>query len=196
VRRIIGGQHPGLGAVACSIAPSRQDKQITMSRLTLGGLACGLALLAACSSGPSENGPLGNSGQNSGTICDWATPGGVVQDGFEEFNDTGGMATIDKVALVRPRHLRLIAAWVGEGNTPIGEVGRGYPHPTKAWKRVPGAVVHPNHGQEVINLVIVVKPTAKLGTATAINMYYHVGGTHYLRLFTDGVKIPVGHKCD
>jgi hypothetical protein len=47
----------------------------------------------------------------------------------------------------------------------------------------------------VINLVIVVKPTAKLGTATAINMYYEVGGTHYLRQFTDGLQIPVGHKC-
>src|SRR5215472_5895744 len=76
-----------------------------MNRVTQGGLACGLALLlAACSSGLSDNGPLGNSGQNSGTICDWAAPGGVVQDGFEEFNDTGGTATIDKVALVHPRH--------------------------------------------------------------------------------------------
>ena len=119
-----------------------------------------------------------------------------MQDGFEEFNDTGGTATIDKVALVHPRHLRLIAAWVAEGKSPVGEVGRGYPHPTKAWKHIPGAVVHPNHGQEVINLVIVVKPSGGLGTATAIDMYYHVGGTHYLRPFTDGLRIPVGHKCD
>ena len=31
---------------------------------------------------------------------------------------------------------------------------------------------------------------------TGIDMYYHVAGTHYLRHFTDGLKIPVGHKCD
>ena len=172
-----------------------------MNRVTLGGLACGLALLvlaAACGSGGlSTDGPLGTSGQNSGTLCDWATPGGVVQDGFEEFNDTGGMATIDKVRLVHPRHLRLLAAWVAEGNSLVGEaIGRGYPHPTRAWKHVPGAVVHPNHGQEVINLVIVVKPSGTLGTATAIDMFYHVGGTRYLRRFTDGLRIPVGHKCD
>jgi hypothetical protein len=127
--------------------PVREDKGIAVNRVTLGGLACGLALLlltAACSSGGlSANGPLGNSGQNSGTLCDWARPGGVVQDGFEEFNDTGGTATIDKVALAHPRHLRLIAAWVAEGNSPVGEVGRGYPHPTRAWKHIPGAVVHP-----------------------------------------------------
>jgi len=39
-----------------------------------------------------------------------------VQDGFEEFDDTGGTATIDKVALVHPRHLRLVAAWVAEAS--------------------------------------------------------------------------------
>lgn len=172
-----------------------------MSRVTLGGLACGLALLllaAACGSGGlSTNGPLGTSGQNSGTLCDWATPGGVVQEGFEEFNDTGGTVTVDKVALVDPRHLRLLAAWVAEGNYPVGEaIGRGYPSPTKAWKHIPGAILHHTHGQEVINLVIVVKPSGTLGTATAINMYYESGGTHYLRHFTDGLKIPVGHKCD
>jgi hypothetical protein len=167
-----------------------------MNRVLLGGLACGLALLlAACSSGLSDNGPLGNSGQNSGTLCYTATRGGVVQDGFEEFNDTDGTVTVDRVALVHPRHLRLIAAWIGEGNTPIGRVGRGYPHPTKAWKRIPGAIIHHNHGQEVINLEIVVKPTAKLGTATAIDMYYEADGTHYVRRFTDGLKVPVGGKC-
>src|SRR5258708_40011826 len=145
-----------------------------MSRCMLGGLACGLALLlAACTSGGlSENGPFGNFGQTSGTICQWARPGGVLQDGFEEFYDTGGTATIDKVALVHPRHLRLLAAWVGEGDSPIGELGRRYPHPTRAWKHVPGALVHHTRGQQRINVVIVIKTSGKLGTATAIDLYY------------------------
>ena len=47
----------------------------------------------------------------------------------------------------------------------------------------------------MLDLVIVVKPTRKLGTATAINLYYQVGGTHYLRHFPDGLKIVVGHTC-
>jgi len=171
-----------------------------VNRVTIGGLACGLALLlaAACSNTGSKlstNGPLGNGGPNSGTICAWTTPGGVVQDGFEQFNDTGGSATINKIALVHPRHLRLLAAWVAEGDRPVGQVGKGYPHPTKAWKHIPGAVVHRNHGRQQINLVIVVRPTAKLGTATAINMYYESAGTHYLRHFRDGLKIQVGHIC-
>lgn len=172
-----------------------------MNRVTLGGLACGLSLLlllaAACGSGRlSENGPFGTSGQNSGTICDWARPGGVIYSGFEEFYDTGGTATIDNVALVEPRHLRLVAAWVAEANGPVAGVGRGYPHPTRVWQHIPGAVVRHTRGQEVISLVVVVKPTAKLGTARAINLYYKSGGTRYLRHFTDGLQVPVGHKCD
>jgi hypothetical protein len=167
-----------------------------MNRVTLGGLACGLALLlAACSSGLSNNGPLGNSGQNSGTICDWATRGGVVHSGFEEFYDTGGTATVGRVALVHPRHLRLVAAWVAEANGPVAGVDRGYPHPSRVWQHVPGAVVHHTRGREVISLVVVVKPTAKLGTATAVNLYYRSAGRRYLRQFTDGYKIVVGHKC-
>lgn len=168
-----------------------------MNRVTLGGLACGLALLlVACGSGRlSDNGPFGNFGQNSGTVCDWVRPGGVLQDGFEEFSDTGGTATIDKVTLVHPRHLRLLAAWAGEGITPIGKLDRGYPHPTRAWKRIPGAVVHHTRGQEVINVVIVVKPSATLGTATAIDLYYRSGGTRYVLHFAYGIRVPVGHKC-
>jgi hypothetical protein len=102
---------------------------------------------------------------------------------------------VDKVALVRPRHLRLIAAWVAEGDEPVGDVGRGYPHPTKAWKNLPGAVVHRTRGQEVINVVIVVKPSGKLGAATAINLYYKSGGTRYLLHFPYGLQVPVGRKC-
>jgi hypothetical protein len=168
-----------------------------MNRVTLGGLACGLALLlAACgSSGLSDNGPFGNFGQNSGSLCQWARPGGVLQDGFEQFNDTGGTAVIDKVMLVHPRHLRLLAAWAGEGITPIGKLGRGYPHPTSAWKRIPGAIVHHTHGQIGINVVIVVKPSGKLGTAEAIDLYYRSGGVRYLLHFPYGLQVPVGHEC-
>ena len=171
-----------------------------MNRVTLGGLACGLALLlaVACSSasvGSYANGPFGNSGQNSGTICTCTTPGGVVYDGFEEFYDTGGTATVGRIALVHPRHPRLVAAWVAEANGPVAGIGRGYPSPGRAWQRIPGAVVQHTRGQKVISLVVVVKPSGKLGTASAINMYYEVGGTRYLRIFTYGLQIQVGRIC-
>jgi hypothetical protein len=166
----------------------------------IGGLACGLALLlaAACSSTSSRlptNGPLGNGGPDSGTVCYPARPGGAVYDGFEEFNDTGGTATVDKVALVHPRHLRLVAAWVAEANTVAAALGRGYPTPGRSWQRVPGAVIRHTRGKEAIVLLIVVKPSGTLGTATAVNLYYRSAGTRYLLHFPYGPRIPVGHKC-
>jgi len=39
------------------------------------------------------------------------------------------------------------------------------------------------------------KPTAKFGTATAVNMYYKSAGTDYLLHFPFGYKVLVGHKC-
>jgi hypothetical protein len=165
--------------------------------LTTGGLACGLAiLLAACStSGGYTDGPFGNDGGYSGTVCLPARPGGVVTDSFEDFNDTGGTATVDKVVLVHPRHLRLVAVWVAEANGPVGKFGRGYPKPGREWQHVPGAVVRHTRGNQTISVVIVVKPSGRLGTATAVNLYYHSGGMHYLLNFRYGPQIPVGHAC-
>jgi hypothetical protein len=84
---------------------------------------------------------------------------------------------------------------VAEANDAVAGIGKGYPSPGRAWQHIPGAVVHHTHGQEVISLVVVVKPSGKLGTATAINLYYEAGGTHYLRQFTDGLQIQVGRTC-
>lgn len=180
-----------------------------MNRFTLGGLACGLALLAAaCSTGGglSGNGPFGSGGPNSGTICAWTRPGGVVYDGFEAFSNTGGTATIDKVALVDARNLRLVTAWVVPITGTLVRVGQGYPSasslasdaPGVRWElrqHIPDAVVRHTHGQEGINLVLVVKPSGKVGTAKAINLYYEVGETRYLRHFADGLRIQVGRTC-
>lgn len=48
----------------------------------------------------------------------------------------------------------------------------------------------------MISLVVVVKPSGKVGTATAINLYYKSGETRYLLHFPYGLQVPVGHKCD
>jgi hypothetical protein len=188
-------------------ASSREGKQIAVKRVTLGGLACGLALLlAACSStssGLSNNGPFGNGGPNSGTICAFTKPGEVLHDSFDEFPNKGGTATIDKVALVDPRRLRLVTAWVVPTNGPLGDTGPGYPPasgylPGFRWgqrQRIPGAIVRHTRGKDVYNLVIVMKPSGKLGMATAVNLYYESAGSHYLLHFPWGYQVPVGHTC-
>lgn len=173
----------------------------------MGGLACGLALLAvACSNGGrlATDGPFGNGGPYSGTVGDCARPGGVAYSGAVGFHNMGRTATTEKVALVHPRNLRLVAAWVVliTGTDTVG-VGSGYPPgsplpPGVQWgqrQRVPGAVVRHTRGHDIIDLVLVVKPSAKVGTATAINLYYQASGTHYLLHVPYGLKISVGRTC-
>jgi hypothetical protein len=182
-----------------------------VNRPTIGGLACGLALLlaAACSSTGgklSANGPFGNVDSNSGTNGLCARPGQFVHDGFEEFPNAGGTATLDKVTLVATRHLHLVAAWVLPTTGPLVDIGWGYPTasslasaaPGVRWKlrqRIPGAVVRHTHGREVINLVILVKPSGRHATVKAVDLYYEVGGTHYLLHFPFGLDISVRSNC-
>ena len=126
-----------------------------------------------------------------------------MHDSFDAFRNAGGLARISKVTLVHPRHLRLVAAWVVPTSGPLGDSGPGYPRasefqPGFHWGKrqvIPGAMVRHTHGRDLINLVIVMKPTAKIGTATAVNLYYKSAGTRYLIHFPIGYKIPVGGHC-
>ena len=180
-----------------------------MNRLAMGGLACGLALLAvACASGGfSTDGPFNGIGSTiSETVCDWTPPGGVVYDGVEAFSNTGGTAKLERAALVQSRNLRLVAAWVvPKGNAPLIGAGQGYPtasglaaeSPRFQWarrQRILGAVVGPTHRRDLFNLVLVVKPSGKVGTAKGIDLYYEAGGVHYLLRWQHGLKIWVGHS--
>lgn len=47
----------------------------------------------------------------------------------------------------------------------------------------------------MIDLVLVVKPSGKVGSAKAINLYYQAGGTHYLFHYPYGLKISVTSTC-
>jgi len=183
-----------------------------VNRITMGGLACGLALLltAACtSSGPSTDGPFGSTIQSSGGYCiPAARPGQFAYSGYEEFPNTGGKATIDKVRLVHPRHLRLVTAWAVQISSSIYSIGAGTGYPTMSaieanapgtpWghrQRIPGAVVRHTHGQQLIDLVILVKTSGKFGTSTAIDVYYESAGTRYLLHFPYGFSVRVGPTC-
>jgi hypothetical protein len=178
-----------------------------VNRVMLGGLACGLALLltTSCTSGSrlDTDGPFGSGGTNSGTLCEQIRPGGVLHDSFDAFRNADGPARISKVTLVDARHLRLLAAWVVPTSGPLGDSGPGYPRPSDFqpgfhWGRrqsIPGAIVRHTHGHDLVNLVIVVKPTSQIGTATAVNLYYEAAGTRYLIHFPIGYQVPVGHRC-
>ena len=176
----------------------------------MGGLACGLALLAiACTSstGPAAGGPFHGKGSTiPETVCDWARPGGVVYDGFDAFQNAGGTATISRAALAQSHHLRLVAAWVVPiAGTPLVGVGQGYPSasglattaPGTQWERrqrVPGAVVGHTSGHDLYNLVLIVRPSGTVGTAKAIKLYYEASGTHYLMHLPHGLNIWVGRS--
>jgi hypothetical protein len=182
-----------------------------VNRVTMGGLACGLTilLLTSCSSGLDTDGPFGGSGPNSGGICAHARPGGVAYDGFQQFPNRGDTAIIYKIRLAHSRHLRLVAAWVlltPDRSVGIG-VGGGYPtassggpgnpgrHLWSLRQRIPGAVVPHTHGKEIINLVVVAKPTAKVGTSNAIDLYYKSAGKHYLLHIPYGFSVKVARTC-
>ncbi len=170
-------------------------------------LGAGLALIlfaVACSSGkPSADGPFGNGGTNSGTLCEQTPPGAVLHDSFDAFRNTGGTARISKITLVDARHLRLVAAWVVPTSGPLGDSGPGYPRasdfdPGFQWalrQSIPGAIIRHTRGHDLINLVIVIKPTGKIGTASGVNLYYKSAGTRYLIHFPVGYKVPVGRRC-
>ncbi len=178
----------------------------------MGRLACGLALLLAtsCSSGggPDTDGPFGGTGPNSGMICTPTRPGQVAYDGFEQFPNTGGRATITKVRLVHSRNLRLIAAWVLPTSGVLEGVGvsAGYPTASKIaangtgahWdlrQRIPGAVVQHTRGHQAIALVVIAKPSGKVGTSKAVDLYYESAGKHYLLHFPYGFSVKVARTC-
>ncbi len=177
----------------------------------MGGLACGLALLlvTSCSRGGVDaDGPFGSTIPDSGMICAHTRLGGAAYSGFENFPNKGGPATITRVRLAHARHLRLVAAWVLQTPGPSFGVGVGGGYPTKSsveadapgtrWdlrQRIPGAVVRHTRGRETIDLVIVAKPIGRVGTSTAIDVYYKVAGNRYLLDFPYGFTVKVARTC-
>jgi hypothetical protein len=177
-------------------------------RLVFGGLASGLALLGACSSTASIGstggiGPFGNGG-TPGAECVPVSPGGVITYGFEEFHNTGGTAQIQSVSLASPHDLRVLAALAVPitGHMLYGVWG-GYPSPGDLspgvqWAHrqdADGAVIPHSHGTDVINLVLVLKPVGKKGTASGLDVLYKSGGTRYQMTMPTSIEIIVANSC-
>jgi hypothetical protein len=162
--------------------------------------------LAGCSSGVIFNsGPLGGQGSTGINCASVNGRGGVLSYGFIEFaNSSASPVVITKVTLADPRGLRMLAAYVVPitGDTLYGLL-QGYP-PARhlaagvQWserQRADGAVIKHSRGQDVTNLVAVLKPTRNPGWARGINIYYHSsGGQRYL--LRQGVQILVSiNRC-
>jgi hypothetical protein len=165
------------------------------------------AILAACSSGPAMSGPFGRSGGGPGMVCTWTPPGSVLTYGLEQFPNTGGTAKIQTVALVSPHDLRVVADWVVPitGTNLIGvhsgqPTGRGAPPmaPGIQWaqrQRADGATIRHTPGSDVINIVLVIKPSGGIGSAAGLDVYYTSSGGSYLLQFPIGIKIKTGTGC-
>ncbi len=106
------------------------------------------------------------------------------------------------------RNLRLIAAWVLSTNGTLEGVGvdAGYPTASKIaadgtgarWdlrQRIPGAVVQHTRRRRAIALVIVAKPSGKVGTSKAVDLYYESAGKHYLLDYPYGFSVKVASTC-
>ena len=132
------------------------------------GLACGLALIAACSGANAINtGPFSPGGANGerNEVCAPVRRGGVLAYGLDAFtNSGGGPATIERVALTDPHNLQVLGAYavpmtgtyaygVLDGVPPGRHLPAGVHWAQR--QRADGAVIPPG---AQINLILVLKP--------------------------------------
>jgi hypothetical protein len=128
----------------------RNSSSVGLKHVGLLGLACGLALAACGSSGPSPHGPLGPLG-NSTTTCTPLRPGEAMTDGYLSVtNNSKGTLTIERVALASPRNLRLLGAYIVPvtGNV-VGDFDGWPPPPGKLLPGVKWAERHRPAGARV-----------------------------------------------
>ena len=129
----------------------------------------------------------------------------MLSDGFDPLMNSGqAPATIEAVSLADPHHLVLLTAYVIPitGGFLYG-VHAGYPpapnlDPGVLWsKRQPAvgaSIPHPGP-EHLANLLLVVMPTARTGTAAGVLIAYRVAGQVYS--FQSQVKLVVesGRQC-
>lgn len=160
-----------------------------LSRLAAASFGAAALLLAGCSGGVLDNGPLGNGGDPGG-LCVPVRVGGVFTYGITTFTNTGSsVAVVDNVALADPDGAQLVAAYVVPitGNDIYG-VRFGFPPDRNLpagvdWARhtrADGARIPPSPAFfKFENLLVVVKSLEPMATATGIDVYYREAGQRY-----------------
>jgi hypothetical protein len=162
-----------------------------------------LVLLVACSSTNAINtGPFGGGG-DPGSLCVPVGHGGVLSYGLDAFTNTGGTATIERVALTNPHDLHMLAAYVVPvtGTMMYGDLS-GYPParglpPGVHWnrrQRANGAIIPHSRGTQY-NLVLILKPAGTKGTAWAIDVFYRAAGQEYHLQTTTRIEVLAGPAC-
>lgn len=183
-----------------ALSPGSASRRLAGACLCAGLLAGGL--LAGCASGNAVNtGPFGNGGV-WGEECVPVPRGGVLSYGGDEFRNGGAAtATVSKVALADPRGMRMLAAYVvpvtghelygvRPGYPPAAHLPRGV-----GWSRrqqASGATIPRSRGHDVTNLVLVLTPTAKVGWARGIDVYYRESGQQYHLRTATRIRLLVG----
>jgi hypothetical protein len=158
---------------------------------------------AGCDSAPALNtGPLGNGGQ-PGALCNPVhSSTQSLTNGFTALsNGSKSPVVIDRIALDDPHQLRLLGAYIVpiSGHNLLGDWA-GFP-PTAnelsvgvEWaQRVPAAGAHiaPDRPNQVVNLVLALKPEGLVGTAKGIDVYYSGGGIKYHMLSSTTLRVVV-----
>jgi hypothetical protein len=162
-------------------------------------------LLAGCGSSGSvpalNTGPLGGGGE-AGELCNPVYRGESLTNGFTALsNSSTSPVVIERVALARPRQLRLLAAYIVPitGHYLLGDWA-GFPPPAGKldpgvqWaQRRPagGARIAPGQPHEVVNLVVILKPESAIGSASGIDVYYTAAGTRYHLRTATGLRVVV-----
>jgi hypothetical protein len=166
--------------------------------------AFGCLALAGCSAALNGPGPL-SAGDTSGQECGPVARGQVLSDGFEALQNSGTKpAIITAVSLANPHDLKLVTAWVIPiTGTDLYGVRAGYPpaaglDPGVEWSRrelAAGASIPRLVGQQVVNLLLVLKPAASTGTASGVRISYRAGGRDYQFQTKIKLVVLVGGDC-
>jgi hypothetical protein len=162
-----------------------------------------MAALTGCDSTPALNtGPLGDGGQ-PGALCNPVhSSTQSLTNGFTALsNSSKSPVVVDRVVLDDPHHLRLLGADIVPiaGHDLVGDWA-GFP-PTGSelsagveWtQRVAAAGAHiaPDQSNQVVNLVVALKPEGSTGTAKGIDIYYSSGSTQYHLLTATRLRVVV-----
>jgi hypothetical protein len=162
-----------------------------LSGVSIAAAALAAMLLAGCGGGP---GPFENHDSPNGFCAPLRSQNrGVFTAGDQWTFSATGPGVIDTVSLSHPHGLRVLAAYVvlDTGTDLYGNYDGLPPSPRVLlpgvqWahrQQADGARITPTHGDDLWNLVVVIKLVAGIGTTDGFDVYYHTsGGSYHLHM--------------
>jgi len=154
---------------------------------------------------PINTGPFGGQGETIGTLCVPVKPGQVVADGINAIsNKEPAAAVVDRVGLVSPHGLRILAAYVvpitghvlygaQTGYPPVPGAPQGFQWGER--QQAEGARVPHTSGHHVMNLLLVLGTHGSRSTDKGVDVWYHASGQHYHLRTGVGLLALVAKSC-